>query len=125
MKNRQVTATEFKAKCLALLDEVNEQRETITITKRGRPVATLQPVKRKPWKSLEGIWAGKLEIVGDIVNFHMPGEWTGDAENLPEYYGKALLPDAAPPRRSRRNASSGRADKPKAARAIKGRGKSA
>ena len=30
MKNRQVTATEFKAKCLALLDEVNEQREDLS-----------------------------------------------------------------------------------------------
>jgi prevent-host-death family protein len=115
MKNRQVTATEFKAKCLALLDEVNEQREAITITKRGRPVATLQPVKRKAWKSLEGILAGKLEIVGDIVNFHMPGEWTGDAENLPEYYGKAPRSKRAHPAQSQ----------PEPVIASKRRGKSA
>jgi prevent-host-death family protein len=88
MKNRQVTATEFKAKCLALLDEVNEQRDTITITKRGRPVAMLQPVKRKPWKSLEGIWAGKVEIVGDIVNFSLADYCGWDLENMPEYAPK-------------------------------------
>jgi len=35
MKNRVVSATEFKAKCLALLDEVEEQGGTITVTKTG------------------------------------------------------------------------------------------
>jgi prevent-host-death family protein len=68
MSDHQVTATEFKAKCLALLDEVNEQGGSVTITKRGHPVAILQPVKKKRWKSLEGVWAGKVKIVGDIVH---------------------------------------------------------
>jgi prevent-host-death family protein len=68
MKHRVVTATEFKAKCLALLDEVDEKGDLITVTKRGRPVATVQPVKKKPWKSLKGDLVGKLEIVGDIVD---------------------------------------------------------
>jgi prevent-host-death family protein len=75
MKNRVVTATEFKAKCLALLDEVDEKGDLITVTKRGRPVATLHPVKKKPWKSPEGDWIGKVEIVGDIVNFETTHLW--------------------------------------------------
>jgi prevent-host-death family protein len=116
MKNRQVTATEFKAKCLALLDEVNEQRDTITITKRGRPVAMLQPVKRKPWKSLEGVLAGKVEIIGDIVNSHMPGDWTWDAENLPEYWAKSP---------GRGKVSSTGAPRPRPPVALPRRGKSA
>jgi prevent-host-death family protein len=66
--SRVVNATEFKAKCLALLDEVNEQGSTIIVTKRGRPVATLKPMKKKEWKSPWGDWVGKVEIVGDIVN---------------------------------------------------------
>jgi len=39
MKDRVVSATEFKAKCLALLDEVADSGGTITVTKRGRAVA--------------------------------------------------------------------------------------
>ena len=74
-KHRVVTATELKAKCLALLDEVDDRGETITVTTRGRPVATLQPVKKKAWKSPAGILAGKLEIVGDIVNFDSSDMW--------------------------------------------------
>jgi prevent-host-death family protein len=69
MKTRVVSATELKAKCLALLDEVDDRGQTITVTKRGRPVATLQPVKRKSWKSPQGAWIGKVKIVGDIVGF--------------------------------------------------------
>jgi prevent-host-death family protein len=69
MQNRVVSATEFKAKCLALLDEIEEHGGTITVTKRGRPVATVGPARRKKaWKSSEGILAGKVKIVGDIIN---------------------------------------------------------
>jgi len=63
-----ITATEFKARCLALLDEVDERGSTIIVTKRGRPVATLKSAERKRWKSPLGAWAGKVEITGDIVN---------------------------------------------------------
>ncbi|MGA3096168.1 MAG: type II toxin-antitoxin system prevent-host-death family antitoxin [Bryobacteraceae bacterium] len=63
MNSRVVSATEFKAKCLALLDEIDHQGGTITVTKRGRPMAMVGPVrKRRLWKSSEGIWAGKVHI---------------------------------------------------------------
>ncbi len=75
MRNRMVTATELKAKCLALLDEVDDRGNTITVTKRGRPVATLQPMKKRPWKSPKGAWIGKVQIVGDIVNFDTSHLW--------------------------------------------------
>ena len=67
MSSRVVNATQFKATCLALLDEVEQRGGSITVTKRGRPVAVLGPVKRKGWKSPKNSWAGKVEIVGDIV----------------------------------------------------------
>ena len=70
-----VTATELKAKCHALLDEVDDSGDTITVTKRGRPVAVLQPVKKKAWKSPKGAWIGKVQIVGDIVNFDTTDRW--------------------------------------------------
>ena len=39
MAQRTIGAAEFKAKCLALLDEVAETKEELVVTKRGRPVA--------------------------------------------------------------------------------------
>ena len=43
MESRVVSATEFKAKCLALMDEIGRKGGTITVTKRGRPMATVRP----------------------------------------------------------------------------------
>ncbi|HEY7391549.1 MAG TPA: type II toxin-antitoxin system Phd/YefM family antitoxin [Bryobacteraceae bacterium] len=73
MKERVLSATEFKAKCLSYLDEVERVGEQITITKRGKPVAVLGPVKGRGWKSPANSWAGRMEIVGDIIN--TPWEW--------------------------------------------------
>ena len=67
MPHRVVNITEFKAKCLALLDEVGEQGGTITITKRGRPLASVGPARKRSWKSPEGAWAGKVSITDDLL----------------------------------------------------------
>jgi prevent-host-death family protein len=50
-----VTATEFKAKCLRLLDEVNRTGEALIISKHGKPVARVVPENvDKPWLALRG-----------------------------------------------------------------------
>jgi prevent-host-death family protein len=67
MGSRVVSATEFKAKCLALLDEISEKGGTITVTKRGRPVATVRPARKRPFKSSEGMWKGKIDIPDDLL----------------------------------------------------------
>jgi prevent-host-death family protein len=67
MKNQVVTATEFKAKCLALLDEIDRKGGTITVTKRGRPVATVGPAPKRVRKSSEGILAGKVHIPDEVL----------------------------------------------------------
>ncbi len=61
-----VAATEFKARCLELMDRVAEGRETYVITKRGRPVAKLVPADPPMRKSIFGFMAGEMEIVDDL-----------------------------------------------------------
>lgn len=61
-----IKASEFKAKCLALMDQVNETGDEILITKNGVPVSKLTPVIRKP-KSLFGVKQDVLKIHGDIL----------------------------------------------------------
>jgi prevent-host-death family protein len=67
--------TEFKAKCLALLEEVGQGGGPITITKRGRPLATVGPVRRRRWKSSEGLWAGKVSFPDDLFDFDTSDLW--------------------------------------------------
>jgi prevent-host-death family protein len=68
MLNRVITASEFRAKCLGLLDELSEHGGTITVTKRGRPVVIVKPANKTRYKSPRGAWFGKIKIVGDIAS---------------------------------------------------------
>lgn len=61
-----IPATEFKAKCLELMDRVAERRETYVITKRGRPVAKLVPADPPKKKGIFGCMANHTAFVGDI-----------------------------------------------------------
>jgi prevent-host-death family protein len=65
--SRMIKASEFKAKCLAVLDEVERTRQTVVITKRGKPVAELVP-HRPQKRELFGCMKGRMEIIGDIVS---------------------------------------------------------
>ncbi len=67
MKHRTVSVTEFKAKCLALLDDIGEHGGSITITKRGKPLARVGPAHRPAWKSPAGAWTGKVTIDDDLL----------------------------------------------------------
>jgi antitoxin (DNA-binding transcriptional repressor) of toxin-antitoxin stability system len=75
MPHRVVNVTEFKAKCLALLDDIGERGGTITITKRGRPLATVGPARRNARKSLEGAWAGRFTISDDVLDADTSELW--------------------------------------------------
>lgn len=66
MKQAVIKASEFKAKCLSLMDRVAETGTPITITKNGKPIATLNPV-HPPKRSLLGLHAGLIEVRGDVV----------------------------------------------------------
>jgi prevent-host-death family protein len=67
MKPRTIPAGEFKAKCLALMDEVQMKRTPITITKNGKPVASLVPAPFEGEDPIFGFFAGRAKIVGDIT----------------------------------------------------------
>ena len=67
-----IAAGEFKSKCLKLLDEVAETRETLVITKHGRPVAQVVPMP--PAVDLFGAMRGSATILGDIIS-PLENEW--------------------------------------------------
>ena len=60
-------ASEFKAKCLKIMDEVAETGERVVITKRGVPVAELIPVRGRR-KSIFGSMRDSIKITGDIIS---------------------------------------------------------
>ena len=78
MKEITLPVTEFKAKCLRLLDDVASKGDRIVITKRGRPLARVERIE-EPKASLRGTWKGRVKIKGNVVNFH-DDPWEVDSE---------------------------------------------
>ena len=76
---RTIKASEFKAKCLKLMDEVAETGEEIIITKHGNPVSRLAPYREKPKLSF-GRNRDNIRILGDIVS-PMPAVWYDDDDD--------------------------------------------
>lgn len=73
---KTMPAGEFKQTCLRLLDEVGASGEPIVITKRGRAVAQLTPVKPERSEDWLGAMRERGEIRGDLVEPAVePGEW--------------------------------------------------
>lgn len=70
-----IQASEFKAKCLALMDEVARTGKPILITKNGRPVAELRPHRAPRAGSPIGLHKGQTKIRGDIVGPVGAGLW--------------------------------------------------
>ena len=64
---KTIKASEFKAKCLKLMDEVAATGEPLLITKHGKPVARLLPIYSESAELL-GALEEKLEITGDILS---------------------------------------------------------
>lgn len=66
---QEVSISEFKAKCLALLEQVNKTKEPLRITRHGKPVAEVVPptavFDRAAWI---GSMKGRMEILGDIIS---------------------------------------------------------
>lgn len=64
---RQMAAGEFKAKCLAIMDELNETGRPLLVTKRGKPSIKILPAANadKRNRSIIGRLEGVMKINGD------------------------------------------------------------
>jgi len=72
---KKMAAGSFKVHCLAVMDEVQAKRESVLITKRGKPVAKLVPVGKQT-DDIFGFLAGKGKVIGDVVSpAFSPEEW--------------------------------------------------
>jgi prevent-host-death family protein len=65
-KKPEISISEFKTKCLRLLDNLGP--EGLVVTKRGRPIARVLPARAVDNRRLIGLMRGKIEIKGDILS---------------------------------------------------------
>ena len=65
----EVAISEFKAKCLALLEQVRSTRQPIRVTRRGKPVAEIvPPTAVTDRSSMFGSMKDSITITGDIIS---------------------------------------------------------
>ena len=69
---KTVKISDFKARCLAFIDEVERSGQGLTILKRSRPVAQVVPVVPREGRYPQDTLAGTVEILGDIVSPVLP-----------------------------------------------------
>lgn len=77
---KEVSISEFKAKCLALLEEVQKTKNPIRVTRFGKPVAEVVPPSPE---APAGDWIGSMKdsikILGDVIS---PADEESDWEAL-------------------------------------------
>lgn len=65
---KEITISEFKAKCSGILEDIRKTRKPIRVTRFGKPLAEIVPAPQsKPSGRKLGSMAGTVEILGDIV----------------------------------------------------------
>ena len=72
VRDKSISAAEFKSKCLALFDEVESRGRTYVVTKRGRPVARIVPLPRTSASSLRGSLVYEEDLLEPV-----DAEWNG------------------------------------------------
>ena len=68
-----LAVSEFKARCLEVLETLRQSGRELIVTKHGKPIARVVPI-RKP-SPLRGLFKGQIEIKGDIVHADFGGDW--------------------------------------------------
>jgi prevent-host-death family protein len=71
---RKMAAAQFKAQCLAVMDQVSQSGRPVVITKHGKPVVKLVPANEGE-DEIFGALAGIARIKGDIENTVPPSDW--------------------------------------------------
>jgi prevent-host-death family protein len=68
---KQMRASAFKAQCLKVMNDIQATGEPVIVTKRGKPVVKVVPIKSEN-DDIFGFMAGEFEIIGDIESPVVP-----------------------------------------------------
>ena len=72
---KTILVSEFKAKCIGLLKQVQKTKEPLLVTLRGKPLARVEPIVQQKKRVRLGALKGWMEIKGDIIHSTMEKDW--------------------------------------------------
>ena len=72
---KDILISEFKAKCIQLLKDVNKFKTPIQVTLRGEPLVIVYPVEDKGTKLKLGTLEGKIRFLDEQDNIDLASDW--------------------------------------------------
>jgi prevent-host-death family protein len=72
---KTILVSEFKAKCISLLKQVQKTKKPLVVTLRGKPLARVEPIVQPKKRVRLGALKGWMEIKGDIIHSNMEKDW--------------------------------------------------
>lgn len=72
---KKMVISEFKAKCIAVLREAQQTGEAILVTRRGQPLARIEPIRQAPSERPLGVLRGRMKIHGDLIQADSSADW--------------------------------------------------
>ena len=72
---KTIAISEFKAKCIGLLRQAQDSGEPLLVTRRGQPMARIEPLARIDSGSRLGLLRGRLKFEGDLVEESSAEDW--------------------------------------------------
>ena len=72
---KTILVSEFKAKCIAVLREVERSGEPVVVTRRGRPMARVEPFSQAKQRKQLGASRGSMQIRRDLVRSESTADW--------------------------------------------------
>ncbi len=72
---KTMLVSEFKAKCIAVLKEVQRLGEPVVVTLRGKPMARVEPLHTGAPRKQLGALKGSMRIQRDLVRSDTTGDW--------------------------------------------------
>jgi len=72
---KTMAVSEFKAKCIAVLRAAQRSGEPLLVTRRGRPLARIEPISDQVSERRLGLYRGRMRIRGDVVHATSADDW--------------------------------------------------
>lgn len=72
---KTVLISEFKAKCIQMLKDVQKNGQPLTVTLRGKPIVRVEPIRKEPRRVRLGALKGSIQIRGDIIHSDFDKDW--------------------------------------------------
>jgi prevent-host-death family protein len=72
---KTILVSEFKAKCIGLLKQVQKTKKPLVVTLRGKPLARVEPIVQPKKRVRLGALKGWMEIKGDIIHSNLEKDW--------------------------------------------------